>query len=93
MSKNSVASIKNEKHYVVLHSWAADYEGGRTLIGVFHTPEDAQTAFDKKLVEEKKFAEEHGFVVFSSEASTGCFDAGVEGEYVCNHTLLEIIEG
>lgn len=92
MSKNNGTSVKNEKHYVVFHSWAADYEGGRTLIGVFHTPEDAQTAFDKKLVEEKKFAEEHGFVVFSSEASTGCFDAGVEGEYVSNHTLLEIIK-
>lgn len=92
MSKNNNTSVKNEKHYVVLHSWAADYEGGRTVVGVFHTPEDAQTAFDKKLVEEKKFAEEHGFVVFSSEASTGYFDAGVEGCYVSNHTLLEIIE-
>lgn len=76
------------KHFVVVHDWASDYESGVTIIGVTHTMEEAKEIFNKNLVDEKGYAEEGGFEIYS-DCETA-FDAGESGHYVKNHTNLYI---
>ena len=76
------------KHYVVVHDWANEYEGGVTILGVTHSLEEAKEIFNAELVYEKQYAEEHGFTIYDDCETV--FDAGEEGYYKNNHTNLYI---
>lgn len=76
------------KHYVVLISWASDYEQGVGIVGVAHTLEEAKEIFNKNLEWEKNLAEENGWEVY--ENTETCFDAGKEGYYSQDHTRIYI---
>jgi hypothetical protein len=78
------------KHYVILCDWAVDSmsDRGINIIAVTHTFEEAVAIFVEKVAEEKKYAEDNGWEIFSD---TGVeFDAGVEGYYAAEHTRLYI---
>ena len=76
------------KHFVVVNDWSNDYECGVTILGVAHSLEEAKEIFNKSLVEEKQYAEEHGFTIYSDCETV--FDAGEGGSYVKDHTNLFI---
>lgn len=76
------------KHFVIVNDWANDYECGTNVIGVAHSLEEAKEIFNTHLVEEKNYAEEHGYTIYDDYETV--FDAGVEGYYISNHTNLYI---
>ena len=76
------------KHFVIVHSWASDYECGTTIIDVVHSIEEAKEIFNKSLADEKIYAEENGFTIFDDCETV--FDAGENGYYSRNHTNLYI---
>lgn len=76
------------KHYVVVHDWENEYEGGTTILGVTHSLEEAKEIFNAELVYEKQYAEENGFTIYDDFETV--FDAGKEGYYKNNHTNLYI---
>ena len=78
------------KHYTVILDWATDAEQGVEVLGVTHTPEDAQKIFNKQLAEERKIAEENGWETVVDDAD--CFEAYVKGYYDNGHSSLFIKE-
>ena len=77
-----------EKHYVIVNNWANEYENGTIIIGVAHSMEKAKEIFNKRLVEEKQYASEMGFIIY--DESETVFDAGLDGYYMTGHTNLYI---
>lgn len=75
-------------HFVVVNDWANKFENGIIILGVAHSLEEAKEIFNKQLVEEKEYAEEHGFEIYDDCETV--FDAGEDGYYVNNHTHLYI---
>lgn len=80
------------KHYIVLCDWAVDKmgESGVSITGVAHTLEEAKEIFAKAVVDEKKYAEEHGWEIWADTDT--CFDAGEEGFYAAEHAHFYIEE-
>ena len=76
------------KHFVIVNDWANEYEGGTTILGVTHSIEEAKDIFNESLDDEKRFAEEHGFIIYDDCETI--FDAGEDGYYANNHTNLYI---
>ena len=76
------------KHFVIVNEWATEYENGSTIIGIVHSLEEAKKIFDTKLMEEKQYAKEQGFMIYDDCETV--FDAGEDGYYVSNHTKLYI---
>lgn len=76
------------KHFVIVNDWANEYESGTTILGVAHSLEEAKEIFNEQVVEEKEYAEEHGFEIYDDCETV--FDAGENGYYVSNHTNLYI---
>ena len=79
------------KHYVVLCDWAISNDtiaNGVDITGVAHSLEEAKEIFAKAVVDEKKYAEEHGWEIY--EDSDVCFDAGEEGYYAAEHARFYI---
>jgi len=76
------------KHYVIVNDWANEYESGTTILGVTHSLEEAKEIFNEQLVEEREYAEEHGFEIYDDCETV--FDAGEDGNYVSNHNYLYI---
>lgn len=77
------------KHYVVIYDWSNEGMGNDLqILGVYDTLEEAVIRFNECLSDEKEYAEEHGYKVF--EESDTCYDAGIEGYYVEEHTYLRI---
>lgn len=78
------------KHYVIIHDWSNEYESDIVILGVTHTMEEAKTIFNNSVNEEKNYAEEWGYEIF-----TDCdedFDAGEMGYYSTKHTRVYIQE-
>lgn len=75
-------------HFVIVNDWANEYESGTTILGVAHSMEEAKEIFNNSLVEEKQYAEEEGFTIYDDCETV--FDAGEDGYYQVNHTLLYI---
>ena len=76
------------EHYVIINSWANEYENGVTILGVAHSIKEAESIFNEFLMDEKNYAEEHGWEIF--EDSEVEFDAGENGYHASNHTRLYI---
>ena len=76
------------KHFVIVNDWANEYESATTILGVAHSMEEAKEIFNESLVEERKYAEEEGFTIYDDCETV--FDAGEDGYYRVNHTLLYI---
>lgn len=76
------------KHYVIVSDWANNYENLTTILGVTHSIEEAKEIFNEHLVDEKRYAKEHGFTIYDDCETV--FDAGEGGYYVRNHTNLYI---
>lgn len=75
-------------HYVVVLDWAAEYEDAVVILGVTHTYEEAKEIYNKYLLEEKEFAETHGYMIETEDVTT--FSAGIMGFWRDNHTTLYI---
>lgn len=75
-------------HFVVINSWANEYECGVTILGVAHSLEEAKSIFDSCVGDEKTYAEEHGYFIYDD--SDVDFDAGEEGYYAKAHTRVYI---
>jgi hypothetical protein len=78
------------KHYLIINEWATEDDNGFSVIGVAHSLEEAKELFDKKLEEEKAYAKENGFEIYEDKETI--FDAGEDGYYTNNHTVLRIDE-
>ena len=76
------------EHYVIVIDWANEYENGSAILGVTHSLEDAKEIFNAHLTAEKRYAKEHGLMIYDDDDVS--FDAGKEGYYVTNHTRLYI---
>ena len=79
------------KHYVVINKWADESSwelNGVSIVGVAHSIEEAVKIFNEKVAEEKQIADENNWEVFTDEEMT--FDAGEDGSYAFNHTMLYI---
>lgn len=80
------------KHYVVICDWAVDTmgESGVSITAVTHTLDEAKEVFAKAVVDDKKYAEENGWEIFTDTDEE--FDAGEEGFYAAEHTHFYIEE-
>ena len=72
------------KHFVIVKDWANEYESGTTILGVTHSIEKAKDIFNESLADEKRYAAEHGFIIYDDCETV--FYAG----YANNHTNLYI---
>lgn len=77
-------------HYIVINTWSLDSAGEceTSIIGVRHTLEEAKELFNQCLNDERELARDRGWMVYTDEDTM--FDAGEDGNYVGNHTLLYI---
>lgn len=78
------------KHYVVVLDWAENDAEDINIIGVAHSLDEAKEMFNARLVEERAFAEEHGYEIYEDVETL--FDAGENGYYAASHTRLYIQE-
>ena len=81
------------KHYVILCDWAVDngeMANGVDITAVTHTLDEAKAIFAEKVVDEKKYADEHGWKTYADTDVE--FDAGEEGYYATEHTHFYIQE-
>lgn len=80
------------KHYVILCDSAVDNMGydETHVTEVVHTMEEAKQIFARVVVDEKQYAEEHGWEIFTDTDEE--FDAGEEGFYASEHTHIYIEE-
>lgn len=78
------------KHWVILCDWAINDAEGVDITAVTHSLEEAKAIFAKVVVDEKKYAEDHGWEIFVD--TDRCFDAGEEGFYAVEHTHFYIQE-
>ena len=76
------------KHYVVLCDWATNDAEGVDITAVAHSLEEAKEIFAKAVVDERKYAEEHGWEIFDD--TDRCFDAGEGGFYAVEHAHFYI---
>ena len=79
--------------YVLINEWAVDngeIARGVEIIAVCHTPEEAQEAFEKRLLEEQDCARDSGWTVYEHDNVALVFDAGKEGYYDAEHTRLYV---
>ena len=80
-------------HYVILFDWAVDngeVANGIEIVAVVHTLEEAKEIFAEKVVDEKEYAEENGYKIFTDTDTE--FDAGEEGYYAAEHAHFWIQE-
>ena len=80
------------KHYVILCDCAVDNMGydETHVTGVAHTLEEAKEIFAKVVVDEKQYAEEHGWEIYVDTDTE--FDAGEDGNYAAEHAHFYIEE-
>ena len=80
-------------HYVVMCDWSISGDfinHGVDVTGITHSLEEAKEIFAKAVVDEKKYAEEHGWKIY--EDSDVEFDAGEDGYYEAEHAHFFIQE-
>ena len=77
-------------HYVILLDWATDSmsESGVKVVAVTHTLDEAKCIFAKQVSDEKQYASEHGYEIYTDTDTD--FDAGEEGFYAAEHAHLYI---
>lgn len=76
-------------HYIVMITWSLDsIEYDSSIIGVRHTIEEAKELFNQYLKDEKELARDRNWTIYTDTDTT--FDAGEDGNYAGNHTLLFI---
>lgn len=79
------------RHWVVIAEWCVDYQGGLTVVGVYHTPEDAHDAFMNRVESDDRIlAEEYKYDIF--EDTNTVFDSGKKGYYSQDHICVRIEE-
>ena len=80
------------KHYVILCDSAVDNMGydETHVTAVTHTLEEAKIIFAKVVVDEKQYAVDNGWEIFTDTDEE--FDAGEEGFYAAEHTHFYIEE-
>lgn len=80
------------KHYVILCDSAVDNMGydETHVTAVAHTLEEAKETLAKAAVDEKKYAYEHGWIIYVDTDTE--FDAGEDGNYAAEHTHFYIEE-
>ena len=76
------------EHFVVINDWSNEYESGVTVLGVIHTLEEAKEIFNNSIKDEKNYAKENGFKIYTDSETE--FDAGKDGFYATEHTRLYI---
>ena len=80
-------------HYVVINEWAVDngeIASAVEIVAVCHTPKEAKEAFEKRLPEEMRCAEDNGWSVYEHDDERLVFDAGQDGYYDAEHTRLYV---
>lgn len=75
-------------HYVVVNEWVSDNKAFADIIGVAHSLDEAKEIFNKRIEEERAYAEENEYTIF--EENDVYFDAGEDGYYFSHHTKLYI---
>lgn len=81
------------KHYVILCDWAVDngeMASGVDITAVTHTLEEAKAIFAEKSADEKEYAYEHGWTIYTDTDEE--FDAGEDGYYDAEHAHFYIQE-
>ena len=78
------------KHYVVVLEWVSEGENGSNVLGVTHSFNKAEQIFKDTVEEERELAANNGWTIFTHTDIT--FDAGEEGFYCNNHSLVYIQE-
>ena len=82
------------KHYVILCDWAMDNidAEGVEITAVAHSMEEAKEIFAQKVVDEKKYAKDHGWEIYTDTDTE--FDAGESGFYASEHThfYIQVVE-
>lgn len=82
--------MKNQ-HWVIVAEWCVDYEGGHSIIGVYHSEDAACRAMqDRVNIDDRLLAEEYGYKIY--EDSPLCFDSGKEGDYAIDHITVSVIK-
>lgn len=83
------------KHYVIMCDSAVDNMGydETHVTAVVHTPAEAKDIFAKVVADEKQYAEDHGWIIYTDTDEE--FDAGEDGNYAAEHThfYIEEVEG
>lgn len=78
------------KHYAVVLDWAVEIDESVAILGITHTFEEAKKIFDTYLPEQKEYAKEYGYVVYTDTESR--YEAGILGYWRTEHTALYIEE-
>ena len=78
------------KHYIILCEWSSNDFEGMDIIAVAHTLEEAKEIFAEKVIEEKEYAEQNDWEIFTDTDIS--FDAGIEEFYGSEHVCLTIRE-
>lgn len=74
--------------YVIIAEWCVDYEQGHELVGCYPSEEAAKEAFADIVVDYVRSAAQNGYDVI--EDTDGCFDSGMNGEYISDHIYVGI---
>lgn len=76
-------------HWIVIADWCIDYEGGHSVVGVYHTENAACKALQNRVnTDDRSLAEEYGYKIY--EDSQLCFDSGRDGEYSIDHITVSV---
>lgn len=76
-------------HWVIVAEWCVDYEGGYSVVGVYHSEDEACKAFTNRVsTDDRLLAEEYGYKIY--EDSQMCFDSGRDGEYSTDHITVSV---
>lgn len=83
----------NNKHWVVVFDWAienGELASGLDIVAVKHTLEEAKKVLAESAIEEKRYANEHGYIIHADNDME--FDAGEAGYYSAEHAHYYIVE-
>lgn len=78
-------------HWVIVAEWCVDYEGGHSVVGVYHSEDAAREALQNRVnTDDRLLAEEYGYKIY--EDTPLCFDSGKDGEYLTDHITVSVIK-
>lgn len=78
-------------HWVIVAEWCVDYEGGHSVVGVYHSEDAAREALQNRVnTDDRLLAEEYGYKIY--EDTPLRFDSGKDGEYSTDHITVSVIK-
>ena len=88
--EEKVRKLESAPHHVIVLDYCYGGEGNVEILGVYHTNEDAETAFDAFAIDAEKVALKRDWYI--TERFSNCFVAYKTGYYPSDHTRIFIQE-